>query len=86
MRVPAETPKILPVDNDGVTVVTIGTIAWFIALGVLLCLQDRLRHDGHLWWIACAASGAGLGVLGVVNCLRRRSRLARRKATSGSVG
>jgi len=71
-----EDTEIRPVDNDGVIVVAIGTVAWLIALIVLIALHDDLRRDGHLWWIACAATGFGLGVLGVGYCVRRSRRLA----------
>ena len=68
---------IRPVDHDGVVVVGLGTIAWLIALVVLIPMQDQLRRDGHLWWIACAAAGFGLGLLGIGYCVRRRRRITR---------
>jgi hypothetical protein len=56
-------------------VVTFGTVLWAVALALSIVLHHRLARDGHLWWIACAAVGFGLGLLGVAYCTRRRRRL-----------
>ena len=64
--------EIAPVRTDGVLVIAIGTVGWLVALVVLTVLHDQLRADGHLWWIACAATGFGLGLVGTVYCARRR--------------
>jgi len=77
--------EIKPVGHDGVLVVGIGTGVWLVALVVLVSRQGDLRADGHLWWIACAATGFGLGLLGVGYCVRRRNRLALRKASTRPV-
>lgn len=63
------------VDVDGIAVVSLGTALWAIALVLSLVFEDHLRRDGHLWWIAAAACGVGLGVLGIAYCVRRRNRL-----------
>lgn len=62
-------------DVDGVAVVGLGTVLWTVALVVSLVFETDLRRDGHLWWIATAACGAGLGLLGIAYCVRRRRRL-----------
>lgn len=77
---PAETttrPELEPLPDDGVLPVAIGTALWFVALVVLLLFVGDLRHDGHLWWIATAATGFGLGLVGIRYCVRRRDRLRR---------
>jgi hypothetical protein len=61
-------------DVDGVFVVTLGTVVWGVALAVSIALHDSLRRHGHLWWVAVAACGFGLGLLGIAYCLRRRRR------------
>jgi hypothetical protein len=61
-------------DVDGIAVVTLGTVLWGIALVVALVLHDPLRRHGHTWWIAAAACGFGLGLLGIGYCRRRISR------------
>jgi len=64
-----------------VRVVTAGTAVWLALLIALLPFTGRLRADGHLWWIAACATGAGLGALGVAFLRRRRARLAARGST-----
>lgn len=68
-------PKPAALDVDGIAVVSLGTVLWTVALVVSLVFEPDLRRDGHLWWIATAACGAGLGLLGVAYCVRRRRRL-----------
>lgn len=72
--------QVSAVDVDGVTAVTIGTVAWFVAFVVLVPLHAQLRREGHLWWIPATLAGWLLGVLGVAYCRRRRRRL--RKSVS----
>ena len=62
-------------DTDGIVVVSLGTVVWAVALVLTLVFESSLRRHGHLWWIAAAACGTGLGLLGVCYCVRRRSRL-----------
>jgi len=64
-----------PVDNDGVLAVGVGTALWLVALIVLALLHQQLADAGRSWWIAVAAVGLGLGLLGLVYCTRRRNRL-----------
>ncbi|MBX6389510.1 MAG: DUF2530 domain-containing protein [Frankia sp.] len=71
-----------PLPNDGVGSVAVGTVVWLIALLVMIPFADDLRADGRLWWLATAACGAGLGLLGLVIVIRRRNRL-RRAAQAG---
>lgn len=75
---PAPTSALRPVDSDGVVVVSVGTGIWLVALIVLSLLHNRLERDGHLWWIAMAAVGFGLGLIGIAYCLRLRQRTLRR--------
>jgi hypothetical protein len=59
-------------------IVGVGTALWTVALVVLLFFTDDLRHDGHLWWIASAGTGVGLGLVGLVVVRLRERRLAQR--------
>ena len=82
-------PDPAPLPYDGVLTVTIGTGVWLVALVVMLPFWSHLRRDGHLWWIATAACGFGLGLLGIVYCRRRATRLRslgpqRRRVAQGS--
>jgi hypothetical protein len=67
--------ELQPLPYDGVLSVTVGTGVWLVALIVMLPFHGRLADDGRLWWIATAATGFGLGLIGIVYCTRRRNRL-----------
>jgi hypothetical protein len=81
---PIRRPPPEPLPNDGVGTVVIGTTVWAVALVVLLFFTSRLRHDGHLWWIATCAVGAGLGLVGLLYCKRRADAMRRSGANPGS--
>ena len=66
-----------PLPYDGVGSVAVGTVLWLIALIVMIPFVSQLRSDGRLWWLATAACGVGLGLLGLVIVIRRRNRLRR---------
>ncbi|RZS87511.1 uncharacterized protein DUF2530 [Motilibacter rhizosphaerae] len=68
------TPGLLPLDVDGVGVVTAGTVLWAVALVVLLPFSRTLVHHGHGWWIGMCAAGTVLGCFGIWYCRRRRVR------------
>ena len=80
--VPLETSDITPVDVDGVAAITIGTVAWLVALMVSLLLRDRLEHSGDSWWIGVCLAGFLLGLPGLVFLRGRRARHAARLPTS----
>jgi hypothetical protein len=61
-----------PIETNDLRVVATGTALWAVALVVTLLFHARLRHDGHLWWIAACAWGFGLGLVGL-RYTRRRS-------------
>jgi hypothetical protein len=60
------------VTNDRLTVL-IGIGLWLVALVVTLVMHDRLADEGRTWWIWTAATGAALGLAGLVY-LRRHGR------------
>lgn len=64
----------------------LGTVAWAIALIVLLFMGDALPATER-WWIWVCATGTGLGVFGflyIPRLLRKRSEAAERGAAHGS--
>jgi hypothetical protein len=69
-----------PLETDDVRAVAVGTAAWAVALVALVVLRltGATRVEG--WWIAACACGAGLGLLGVRYCQRRRAAIERDKA------
>jgi len=58
-------------EADDRRVVAVGTAVWLVLLALCLVFLGRLRAVGHLWWVAACATGAGLGLLGLL-VLRRR--------------
>jgi hypothetical protein len=58
--------------NDRTTVL-VGIGLWLVALVVTLLRHDRLAAEDRTWWIWTAATGAVLGVAGLVY-LRRHGR------------
>jgi len=64
---------VAPLDVDGVRAVAVGTVLWAVALVACLVFTDRLRDDGHLWWIATCACGLVLGLAGLAYVVRRRN-------------
>ncbi|MCM3924724.1 DUF2530 domain-containing protein [Frankia sp. AiPs1] len=78
---PASTapPAPQPLPYDGVISVAVGTVLWAVAALVMLVFLDDLRDDGHLWWLATAICGFGLGLAGLWVVIRRRNRLRGRQ-------
>lgn len=64
-----------PLEVNGITAVTLGTIAWAIALIVLLFSKNWLAETGRTHWIWIAVSGVGLGLLGIRYTTNRVKRL-----------
>jgi hypothetical protein len=58
--------------NDRVTVL-VGIGLWLVALVVTVVMHERLADEGRTWWIWTAATGAALGLAGLVY-LRRHGR------------
>ncbi len=79
----ARRPPPPPLPYDGVLTVTIGTGIWLVAFLVLLPFWSQLDRDGHLWWIATAGTGFGLGVVGIYYCRRRAASLRRQGRNVG---
>ncbi|THJ71874.1 DUF2530 domain-containing protein [Candidatus Frankia alpina] len=73
--VPTGPPPLQPLPYDGVVSVAVGTVLWAVAALVELVFLDDLRDDGHLWWLATAICGFGLGLAGLWIVIRRRNRL-----------
>lgn len=61
-----------PLDVDGLTAVSIGTVAFAVATLVSGLLLDQLQARGDGWWFGVCLSGLVLGLLGFGYCLRRR--------------
>ena len=56
--------ELKPLEVNGITAVTIGTIIWSLSLVGLLASKSWLTQEGRSNWIWIALSGVCLGVLG----------------------
>ncbi|GAA1427140.1 hypothetical protein GCM10009616_03470 [Microlunatus lacustris] len=70
-----------PVDVDGLRVVAVGTMLFAVAAVLTWLRRDQLAADGHGDWFAICASGAGLGLVGLLYCWNR---VRQRRATEAS--
>lgn len=61
-----------PLDVDGVRTVGIGSVLWLVGFVGLLPFYGRLADDGRAWWVWTCMAGAGLGLVGLEYCRRRR--------------
>lgn len=69
----ATAAKPAPLDVDGVTAAIAGTVAFAIALVVLLVgFRDSLAASGGTWWIWVCVVGTVQGLIGIAYVLRRR--------------
>jgi hypothetical protein len=58
-------------------------VLWALAGLAMLSCYGWLAEHGRTWWLWTCVAGAGLGVIGVVYCRRRRDRLGRVAAARG---
>ena len=67
-------PPVAPLDVDGVSVATWGTVAWAVAgLIGLLFFRDQLSQSGRSWWLLVCAAGFAIGMGFSVYTRRRRA-------------
>ncbi len=67
--------ELKPLEVNGVTAVTLGTIAWTITLVIFLLAQNWLADTDRSHWTLIALSGVGLGLLGYRYTTNRVKRL-----------
>ena len=70
-----QVPQLKPLEVNGITAVTLGTLAWSIALVVLVFSRGWLEETGRTHWIWIAFSGVVLGLLGYRYSTNRVKRL-----------
>ena len=69
--------EIEPMETNDVLIVAIGTALFAVAFVVLLALRSSLERSGHGRWPWIALSGALLGLVGLVYCLRRQQKMSK---------
>jgi len=65
-----------------------GTVAWAVALIVLVIMRNAIPASSH-WWIWTCAVGVGLGLFGLTyipRMKRSRARAAARRSPGGASG
>lgn len=73
-----------PLDADGVGALTVGTVAWLVALVVLYgFFRDDLQEHGTQWWLTVCVVGAALGIPGRWYAVRRRNAYRLARGTDG---
>jgi hypothetical protein len=71
--------ELKPLEVNGITAVTLGTLLWLTSFVVLIFSRKWLIEHGHENWIWIAASGFALGLLGYRYTANRSKRI--KKAT-----
>lgn len=61
-------------DSHGITTFVVGSIAWLVALVLMLPFYSQLESAGRLWWLWTCLAGFGLGMYGIEVARWRRKR------------
>lgn len=64
-----------PLEVNGITAVTLGTILWTIALVILILERNWLISTSRIHWLWISGSGVCLGLLGLRYTVNRIKRL-----------
>ena len=75
----AQRPDPEPLETNDVLIVGGLSVAWALALVVLLVIKAA-GGDVRTWWLLMCLEGALLGLVGVRYCQRRRDAIARDRA------
>ena len=67
-------PDPAPVQTDERTPILIGSIAWAVALVIVLIAREQLAGAGHTWILWTCVVGLALGLIGLVYAARRRAK------------
>lgn len=66
-----------PLSVTGITTVTFGTAIWAVLTVIAIITRESLEAHGRGDWVWIAATGTGLGLLGIRYTKRRAARIAR---------
>ena len=70
-----------PLEINGITAVTVGTIIWTVATVIMVLMRDQLESSGRGNWIWICACGVLLGLIGIRYTRRRAARIAKASST-----
>ena len=68
--------ELKPLEVNGITAVTLGTLLWLTSFVVLIFSRKWLIENGHENWIWISASGLALGIMGIRYAKNRVKRIA----------
>ena len=71
--------ELKPLEVNGITAVTLGTIIWSVATLIMVLMRDQLEAAGRGNWITIGFAGITLGLLGMRYTKRRAARIERNK-------
>ena len=74
--------ELTPLEVNGITAVTVGTVIWSVATLVMVLMRDQLEASGRGNWVAIGVCGIILGLLGMRYTKRRVARIERAKESS----
>jgi len=77
--VSASNRELTPLEVDGVTAVTVGTVIWSAGTLVMVLMREHLEDSGRGNWVAIGVAGIILGLLGMRYTKRRVTRIERNK-------
>ena len=70
-----------PLEINGITAVTVGTIIWAVATVIMILMRDQPAASGRGNWIWICACGVLLGLIGIRYTRRRAARIAKASST-----
>ena len=76
---PATKQELKPLEVNGITAVTVGTVIWSVATLIMVLLRNQLEASGRENWIEIGVAGIILGLLGMRYTKRRAARIERSK-------
>ena len=71
--------ELAPLEVNGITAVTIGTVIWSVATLIMVLMRDQLETSGRGDWVAIGVCGIILGLLGMRYTKRRVARIEKSK-------
>ena len=77
----SEKLALTPLEINGITAVTVGTIIWTVATVIMVLMREELAASGRGNWIWICACGVLLGLIGIRYTRRRAARIAKASST-----
>ena len=77
----ASKKELAPLEVNGITAVTLGTVIWSVATLIMVLMRDQLEASGRSNWISIGVCGIILGLLGMRYTKRRATLIERTKAS-----